>query len=378
MSDIANKKSWIKLGEFRGMRGSNNCCRLIQVGDKFFRCEQRKIVEYCLTTQQIKDIEYPKDVIDMPVSICCCLFNNKIYIFHHLFNDNNHYLYIVQFDPFTYKFQQKLKNKKKLTDIGFDQKCVVVYDTIHLMGHTFKDRNIHIIYRPNQDDQNEDNDNDKKQETIKCFKNDTINSFCKKDENSIDRLDSFGIINYKNRLYRIGGYNCDTNKSIDTFAVSNIIKQDEYENIKWTIKDEQKLPKKLHGFGYILYKNVIVIFGGKEKGGVYSDTIYALNIDKDDGQWEEIKDIKCPLHSEYLAILTHSNNDELLVSGYARSISNSTTIIIPAALLSLIFDYYAFKDDIHLCQLPPGSFDVPMHYSLIHSKQFLSKLTSKK
>ncbi len=65
---------------------------------------------------------------------------------------------------------------------------------------------------------------------------------------------------------------------MDIVIISSVIKENEYTNIKWTEKRNYKLPIQMFGFGHILYKHFLIIFGGRTKGNKDSDSIYLLDL----------------------------------------------------------------------------------------------------
>ena len=294
--------------------------------------------EYSMGTNVIKNkIEYPKDI--KPLNMCCCVLNDMIYIVYSLFsNDKNSF--IIQFDAMKHTFNQIFE----LKPVGYGPSCVVVYDTIHIFGTDQCDvtpNKLHLIYSPQTN-------------TVKMIE-DTFPSK--------GRLQFVAVINYQNRLYRFGGYNCDFQpRVIDVFGVSNTIKKDKCDDIQWTIKENQKLPVAMYRFGYILYKKCIVTFGGKTSNNVDIDDLYALDLDAldyDDGKvhdddneddnnirWRKLKAIQCPKKSRYTAILFNSEKDILLIRGYTRDLQLNVSMDI----VNGINKFYSFNNYIHLCQ----------------------------
>ena len=93
------------------------------------------------------------------------------------------------------------------------------------------------------------------------------------------------VINYKNRLYRFGGYDARKGQS-DVFAVSNFIGDDDNYNLTWKIKEEPCLPQGMWKFqNFIsesdrLFQNLILTFGGKPNTAHQCiDVLYPLNPD---------------------------------------------------------------------------------------------------
>ena len=332
---------------------------IIQISNSIWYCPSNdgrpKMVRYCLETDQVKEIiKFPEEFeIIQP---CCCLFNDMIYIIHGWTNKGE----IIEFDPKSHSF-----NRKTYIDaIAGGPSCVVIYDTIHIFGHQkgdeYRDGKYkvkHIIYSPN---------------------NNTVQNI--KDTISENRLNDVGVIFYKNRLYRFGGYDYDVGKRIDMFAVSNIIEKDQYKNIKWTIKETQKLPIPVQLWGgYVLYKNIILTFGGrtitKNDKNTDIDNIFLYNIDDgDDATWKEIKNIKCPHKSKYGAILVNNIKNSKynsLISGYIRQIIKNN-LLSPMNIVQLINSFYSFDKEIHLCQA--DDYGEPNRHWVISVDELLSQI----
>ena len=73
-------------------------------------------------------------------------------------------------------------------------------------------------------------------------------------------------------------------------------------------------------FGYVIYKDYIIIFGGTEhkaRSRKYFDNIYVLDISDRENEWKEIN-IKCPQKSTYLAVLADTKYDNIGIWLYSR------------------------------------------------------------
>eukprot|EP01084_Bolivina_argentea_P162434 282692_1 len=115
------------------------------------------------------------------------------------------------------------------------------------------------------------------------------------------------ILKYKNRLIRFGGSRQTTRHTSDTFYMSSII-QATNENITWMVKPKYKLPFGNSGCGYVMYKQLIIIFGGHlgyvDGSHRYTADIYLLNLnDVRETGWIKIQNLECPHKEPYHAIL---------------------------------------------------------------------------
>ena len=63
--------------------------------------------------------------------------------------------------------------------------------------------------------------------------------------------------------------------------------------------------------GYVIFKDYIMTFGGSLARQVYTDAIFVLDLRRDQG-WIELQHIKCPLKSNYRAVLDGENNVHLM------------------------------------------------------------------
>ena len=218
--------------------------------------------------RQAKIVKYGEYSSITPSDHCCCSHSGIIYIVDGL--DKK----IVSFDP----KKEKFKQTAIIPYLGNNPSCITIHDEIHIIGG--RENTKHLIY---------------------SISNDNFLATTIEDPTCKLPTHSMCILNYNNRIIKFGGYIQSKQKSIDTFYISSIIKSDDFKNIEWTAKPEYKLKDGIFSCGYVLFKNFIVIFGGDD-GSDFHDEIYALDLRKDDG-WVELKHIKCPLKSQYRAIV---------------------------------------------------------------------------
>ena len=69
------------------------------------------------------------------------------------------------------------------------------------------------------------------------------------------------------------------------------------------IKRKWKLPMPLMAFGYVIFKHYLLIFGGSTSGDKFQDAIYLLNLRDVNKGWKKLIHIKCPIASNYIAVL---------------------------------------------------------------------------
>ena len=222
------------------------------------------LVQYNTKTNQIINI-FPYSENITPCRHFCCQYNKKIYII-----DGEHGEIIV-FDTVSKTYTKKLK----IREIGKYPSAVVVFDKIHIFHGDQNDQ--HLIY-------------DIKDNTIVEIK----------DKSALELMYGVSILKYQNKIIKFGGF---CYYFTDEFLISNEIKPDSNDILEW---DKYKLPKNLEMCGYILYKHYIVIFGGEGTGNKFTDTIYLLDLKKD-FDWKEVKHIKCPMKSKYVATVTADN-----------------------------------------------------------------------
>ena len=244
------------------------------------------IAEYCIKTNQITNvISYPSHI--QPNRQCVCQYKDKIYIID---GENDQ---IIEFDPFRKKFVVK----HTINNIGAYPSAIVIHDKIHIM-HGKTNYKHHVIYDINWTSQN-----NPKYVVVGDLGTNT-------------RMSCVAVLKYKNQIIKIAGDTYGKWDYENKFLISSKINdKDDHDNILWIEKPEWKLPKRIYRFGHVLYKHYIIIFGGNTNksysGFVSENTIYVLDLNCDDG-WEEIKHIKCPLSSNYLAVLTDDNYVHLI------------------------------------------------------------------
>ena len=245
------------------------------------------IAEYCLTTNKIVSITpYPSEM--NPNRHCLCAYKNKIIIID---GEND---IISEFDTSSKKFTLK----QSINSIGQYPSTLCINDKIHIM-HGHKNNFHHVIYDVITDNSM------------------YINA------GSRQAMRAVAVLKYDNKIIKIGGSSMWSNGYSDKFLISGEIREEdiyvEFDNIlftkgeiEWTEKTEWKLPEAIYRFGHILYKHYIIIFGGNvldnnsKSGSTNLNGIYVLDMSSDEG-WREIKHIKCPLNSNYLAVLTPDN-----------------------------------------------------------------------
>ena len=131
-------------------------------------------------------------------------------------------------------------------------------------------------------------------------------------ESNKDIFDAVSVFVYKNRIIKLAGYNISswTQDFVDTFIMSSEIKANDKSKIVWTEKPEWKLPKAAFGFGHVLYGDYLIILGGATSGP-YLDSLYVLDLSSDDNEWQELKYVKCPMKSKFLATIGSDNHIHL-------------------------------------------------------------------
>ena len=114
---------------------------------------------------------------------------------------------------------------------------------------------------------------------------------------------------YNDRVMVIGGYDWNTEECMDEVLMSSIITENQvYDIPKFEIKPKWTLPIPLCSFGHIIYQDYVVIFGGLTTGKVFIDSIYLLHLNNARQGWRKLSHIKCPMASQYMAVLTHDED----------------------------------------------------------------------
>ena len=237
---------------------------------------EKGIVQYDCESDANETTKYPYNAVIR--NHCCCADQNNIYIVDGLKRR------IIMFNPSNKKFT-------KIVDIPYLGKspcAIIIDDYLHIFNG--EQNTQHIIY------------------SMKHYTVQTIN-----DPTSQNKANGVCILNYKNRIIKFGGKDREASQLLDSFYMSSVIEPDAIDDITWDKKKQYQLKCPLNQCGYILFKNYIITFGGATATDKYTDAIYILNLNKDHG-WIEVKHTKCPIASQYRAVLV----DEHYVHLYTR------------------------------------------------------------
>lgn len=228
----------------------------------------------------INIIEYPTN---MKLEChCVCISRNKIYIID---GENGH---ITLFDPQTHSFT-KMKN---IPHLGSFPNAICVFDTIHIFSGN-ANSSYYLIYHP---------------DTNKVI------------HHAVDRHKVNGATAtiYNNRIIEMGGWDCSVYKSLDTFSMSSEIKENQIDKLPhYESNKKWKLPMPLQGFGCVIFKHYLLIFGGSTSGDQFIDAIYLLNLNISNRGWRRLYHIKCPIKSNYTAVIMndHENTVHIFATG---------------------------------------------------------------
>ena len=271
---------------------------------------KKGMVEYCVKSKKIiNKCKYPKNI--QPCHHCVCLLKGIIYII-----DGYNNAEIISFNPTTKKF----KKEKSIPFIGTSPCCVVLHDVIHIFnGHSNKK---HIIYSPHN-------------KKIKIYR----------DNITRNNMSYVQVIKYKNQLIRLGGYDSDNDSNINWFIRSGPIKPKQYTDIKWKYSEKQRLIFNMYGFGCIVWRHWLFMFGGDIGSGKYIHDIFALNLEDDNAEWTKLN-MKCAEKRIFRSVLIDKTfEDNLLVFGYLRRLKMN---MLSLDLKDLICYFYPPTSDIHL------------------------------
>eukprot|EP01083_Nonionella_stella_P217571 781054_1 len=157
--------------------------------------------------------------------------------------------------------------------------------------------------------------------------------------NTSETIHSFGanpamcghaLIHHKetNTLIMLGGCSDTTGAYYDTFWALNL------NNHSWVNNKKRKLPKKMKGFGYVLYDDrIIITFGGASREGAVNN-IYYIDLFGDDN-WKESK-IKCPRGEQCQAVLINNDLVEIVpwIGAHPTHSSIKIAELLPPSLIS--------------------------------------------
>ena len=124
------------------------------------------------------------------------------------------------------------------------------------------------------------------------------------------KIEGAAAILFENRIIAIGGTK-NGNKTLTALPMSSVIKEIEVNYCpNFEIKPNWNLPEPLEYFGYIIFKHYVLIFGGATTNAKFVDTIYLLDLLPENQGWRKLMHIKCPIASQYRAVLINDENKE--------------------------------------------------------------------
>eukprot|EP01083_Nonionella_stella_P064471 168019_1 len=291
--------------------------QLIQVGDSIWWSTDsygttRKMVEYCIKSNKIISvIPFPDNI--QPKQHSLCKYKNEIVIV-----DGKKQQQIITFNPHSKEFEIKFK----IPGIGEYATCIAVHDEIHIFGGSAlynRPKAQHFIYRF-------------KQNKIKILNDPAI----KVDQTNIC------VTQYKNKIIRFGGYKSGAYYSKLVISDTTITPNTD-NDVKWKTIPVWKCPKPVIRCGYISYKHYVIMFGGSTKRGKM-DSIYVLNVLNENKGWIEVKHLKCPKKTHWLAVLDRNNDVHLLSTSERSHFSIAISAILTKDIT--VNDNEDQKDDI--------------------------------
>ena len=266
----------------------NDCIYYSSSHKSHFPDGENGITEYNISMNKITNrTHYPEDKDSItPCRQVCCKYNDQIYII-----DGEHGEISV-FDPVEKTFTKKCDMAK----IGMYPNAVMLHDQIHIFNGE-EDANHYYIYDINKNE---------------------INTFPERD--GPVKVNNSSVIEYKNRIIKVGGFNKHSGHKSNKFAISEEIEyiKERTQAPRWIDKPEWKLPLPLFAFGLVSYKHYLIGLGGvannwytsgsgEDKRTGFMNAIFVLDMEDNDGTgWKEI-DIECPVKSKYIACITNDN-----------------------------------------------------------------------
>ena len=127
----------------------------------------------------------------------------------------------------------------------------------------------------------------------------------------MDLISTFCVIDH-NVMIKIGS------KTMEMSASGALGYGKEFEPIKWSPAPHYALRQPIKEFGYIQHGPFIVLFGGVLKGGVYSDYIFVLDLERNGG-WIR-SPVKCQDKGPCLAVLDGNEKVHLFSKKRVQSV----------------------------------------------------------
>eukprot|EP01083_Nonionella_stella_P056639 149028_1 len=239
------------------------------------------MVEYDTKSNKIVSVTpIPNNI--RPHGHSVCKYKHEIVIV-----DGNKQKQIVTFNPHSKEFEIKCKIPK----IGEHTACIAVNDEIHIFGG--QNSQSHYVYSF-------------KQNKLKTLKDPVIK----------DEVTHICVTQYQNKIIRFSGYRMGAYYSKLVISDAAITPNTDHD-VTWKTMPVWKCHQRVIRCGYIAYKHYIIMFGGSAKRGK-TVSIYVLNVLNKDKGWIELKHLKCPIKSNWVAVLD-GNNDVHLVSTTKRA-----------------------------------------------------------
>ena len=165
-----------------------------------------------------------------------------------------------------------------------------------------------------------------------------------------------------NQFILMGGY-CDGEYIDSIYTLNNF----DPSNTKW-VKIKKTLPKKMYGFGAIIVKQFIVVFGGYVNYRDSYNHIYYCDIES--FKWNESY-IKCPNKGKCYSILNKvmdKDDDRTwsIIFGFIRMGLNKKNI--PKVIVKLILNFIESRYVVHLF-----NFEKPSHH-IINVKDIIAQV----
>ena len=311
----------------------------ISIADSIWYSENNAMVQYNYKSNSVMTrVPFPKYMTNpspYPQWYACCKYINNIYII-----DDIHHQ-IILFIPSNHKFIIKTKIPKSCCQ------CLCAYVIIN--------DEIHMIADYNSTDYG-----------IYSLTNDTLKII----KDATNDIDFYGVslIKYKKKLIKFGGISFNTGEPVDEFYITDDIvhSDDEGRDIKYRLIKECDFPISWESdYGYMIYKDLLFIFGGMVYDEAYlmGDGIYCLDLLSGNYRWREMK-MKCPERNGYDVIFVDkTEEDDLLITGYVNKECVGCKLnVLSLDLIDMIKGFYPTMSEIHL--FTNGPHEDCKHYSI--------------
>lgn len=299
---------------------------------------ERGMVEYCCKTNTMKQsFPYPKDF--KPYSQSICGPNGSTLVVVDGVNGK-----LIEFDAKNQKYGPTVSIPK----LGENTSCIMAKNTVHIMHGNYNTKNRYLIYSMTTGQVTEFTDNlqiggmqrvsitkqtdaGRADKICKFWIRSFLPTGSRAHGDVVDLVVKYYFINME--FYMFGGKNLRHSRTLNSFYIGKLQKDDVTKPIIWEKAEYFKLKRPLVRCGVIQCGPYIAIFGGSDGSAIFggpgncTNFISILDVRLKSG-WIDCS-IKCPIKEQCVAVLDYKQNAHIFTSGGNEHYSISVKKLIP-------------------------------------------------